>query len=538
MKTILCLFLAAAVPICAQTCNSSGTQLTAATCSQADVQACFSAATSTTTQINIPACSTGTAWTSQIGFTAPSGSASLSIIGAGSLTTTGGGDQTVIEDNDTTDTNSLLIVTTASSSSYLRIAGITFESGTGTQKSNGIVNISGDSQSVRIDHDHFNLTTGSGFDGDALRFDGWNYGVVDHAIFDGLNSGQNAITFWEPSYGGGSNAYGDGAWNAATSFGGSNFIFVENSTFNNILTANDCVQGGRYVMRFDTFNATAVQTHPTGSQGRGRGCRALEIYKNSFVQSNSTPIFNAFFMSSGSALVWGNSAPTGYETFISLHSMRRDNSTYTQTATPNGWGYCGTSFDGTGSAWDQNTSTTNGYACLDQPGRGQGDLLEGAFPTACDSTTGCSTYNGSWSSEALQPIYEWLDAWAAVPGYPYSLIDNYNSDVLVQNRDYYISSDAGSGTDCAGFTGATGVGCGPLASAPGTCAQGVGYWATDQGNWNQSGSGGQGELYICNSSNQFVESYEPYTYPHPLDTTGGTTAPTPSTMLLAFREKN
>ena len=30
---------------------------------------------------------------------------------------------------------------------------------------------------------------------------------------------------------------------------------------------------------------------------------------------------------------------------------------------------------------------------------------------------------------------------------------------------------------------------------PATCTTGVAYWATDQGNWNTSGSGGQGELF-------------------------------------------
>jgi hypothetical protein len=36
------------------------------------------------------------------------------------------------------------------------------------------------------------------------------------------------------------------------------------------------------------------------------------------------------------------------------------------------------------------TDTTKGYPCLDQPGRGQGDLITGGFPNKINSTTGTS----------------------------------------------------------------------------------------------------------------------------------------------------
>ena len=85
-------------------------------------------------------------------------------------------------------------------------------------------------------------------------------------------------------------------------------------------------------------------------------------------------------MSSGTGTVWGNTGNSVYGGFVTIHSMRINNATYTQTATPNGWGYCGTAFNGTGSAWDQNSSTVTGYACMDQPGQGVGDLLSGNFP--------------------------------------------------------------------------------------------------------------------------------------------------------------
>lgn len=66
------------------------------------------------------------------------------------------------------------------------------------------------------------------------------------------------------------------------------------------------------------------------------------------------------------------------------------------------------------------------------------------------------------------------------------------------------------------FNGVVGVGYGLLSSRPATCTKGVGYWATDQGGWNNSGSGGQGVFYKCTSTNTWSLYYTPYTYPHPL----------------------
>ena len=83
-------------------------------------------------------------------------------------------------------------------------------------------------------------------------------------------------------------------------------------------------------------------------------------------------------MGNGTALVWGNSWDQVYKNIYRFKVTRKNNATYNQTATPNGWGYAGTEFNGTGSMWDGGTAlgtdTLKGYPCLDQPGRGQGDL--------------------------------------------------------------------------------------------------------------------------------------------------------------------
>jgi hypothetical protein len=491
---------------------------TAASCNAADVQAAMSSAAAGDTVI-IPA---GTCtWTTQISWTPP---ANITLQGAGNQTTVGGGDATVIIDSYSSS-RPLLSITTGTAASTFRLSGITFQggsTGTGNDKYDGMVALFGSSLNIRVDHTHFNTTTYSpSTGGSELEFQGCVGGVTDHSIFDQSPGGtNNAVRLYN---GGTCNSdslgVGDQSWTMPTALGTSNFMFVENNIFNSG-SGNDCTKGGRYVWRFNTMNMTApapaVQTHPTGGGQRERGCRAIEIYENTATAQPGNYINAFFWISSGTGVVWGNTLPsssasggTGYRTVISAHNMRSDNSTYTQAPTPNGWGYCGTAFNGVGSAWDQNSSATTGYACLDQVGRGAGQLLINDFPNVVNSTTGTI----AWPHQALEPVYEWMDAYSPVPNNP-SGIWSQNGPDDTQNIDYYVGT-TNSGSPIS-FNGTTGVGAGTLASRPATCTTGVAYWATDQGSWNTSGSGPQGVLYRCSAPNTWTAYYTPYTYPHPL----------------------
>lgn len=168
----------------------------------------------------------------------------------------------------------------------------------------------------------------------------------------------------------------------------------------------------------------------------------------------------------------------------------------------------------TGSAWDGNTDAL-GYPAIDQPGRGQSDLLTGSFPDKINSTTGTI----AWPNQALEPIYIWKNVGSMAGG----LYTDNSGGRVVANRDYYPQASGIQTNATTPFDGTSGTGWGTLANRPTTCTTGVAYWATDQGSWNTSSSnpygvqqnGADGVLYKATATNTWTLYYTPYTYPHP-----------------------
>ncbi len=134
---------------------------------------------------------------------------------------------------------------------------------------------------------------------------------------------------------------------------------------------------------------------------------------------------------------------------------------------------------------------------LDQPGRGQCDLLAGNPPV--DKATG----QKAWPHQALEPIYGWLNRLNEK-----QVNVGSTFPTLKENRNYYNENKA--------FDGTAGIGVGSLANRPTTCVKGVAYWATDQGKWDRTHSGPDGQLYVATAKNTWTLYYTPYTYPHPL----------------------
>ena len=507
----------------------------AASCSAAHVQAAMDAATEDGAIVTIPACSGGSAshWTSRVYWNAPP---NASLIGAGSLTTTGGGDATVIIDDITTVTTSVLALYTHATGTF-RVAGITIYGGAGVIKETGMLVVAGSSQQVRIDHVHLStFAYDTPLNSKPVAISGVS-GVMDHCVID---LGEIATS----EFSGPAGDTGDAAWAADTAFGSSGFIFLEDNVVygnesraapNNWINGlSDCNGGGRFVVRYNTLYSVGSigQTHPTGGGGRGRGCRAHELYGNvvtaaaAFNPLTDTATYDFSWQSSGPALIWGNTSTAASRNFIYLAAMRKNSDTYAQSATPNGWGYCGTEFNGTGSAWDGNTpSAVYGYPCLDQPGRGKGDLLSGNFPSAVNTTTGTI----AWPNQALEPIREWLNTYTPAPDgtSAYYSIQAADATRIVENRDYYKYTGS--------FDGTVGIGSGARASRPATCTAGVAYWSTDQGgNWHTTNAtANDGTLDVCTATNTWTNaSYTPYTYPHPLNDAAGVAPSAPTNVRI------
>ena len=81
------------------------------------------------------------------------------------------------------------------------------------------------------------------------------------------------------------------------------------------------------------------------------------------------------------------------------------------------------------------------------------------------------------------------------------------NEFLLDDIDYFNEDES--------FDGSSGVGVGTaseMAAITGT-KQFVGFWVTDEGDWNTDGT--DGRLYIWDG-NSWEQYYEPYTYPHPL----------------------
>jgi len=234
----------------------------------------------------------------------------------------------------------------------------------------------------------------------------------------------------------------------------------------------------------------------------------------SFDPATDEPPFTFDFTTAGPVLYWGNHAEGVYKTIFYLNVVRQNDTPYTQIAPPDGWGHCGTEFNGTGSNWDGNVDPVKGYPCIDQPGRGQGDLLTGDFPSEVNSTTGAI----AWPNQKLEPIYEWLNKVSVVPGWGGGWFGNLSNGRILENRDVYFHHEntqcnAGAAS-CAG-----GVGVGKRSERPAGCTKGVAWWSTDQGgDWHtKNDTPNDGTLDVCSEANTWTDgAYTPYTYPHPL----------------------
>jgi hypothetical protein len=272
----------------------------------------------------------------------------------------------------------------------------------------------------------------------------------------------------------------------------------------------DCHTGGKFVIRYSTtLNGNVGQTHPTGHAGDDRGCRAFELYGITATNDHGSreQTFAFSYNNSGPQLVWGNNVGAGTYKNILYFNICRTGTSCGYSPPYGGWGVCGG-----GSSWDENASS-GGYACVDQPGRGQGDLLTGTFPNKINAARG----GPLWPRQQLEPVYEWLTTGNAGTGWGGSWLNNNAPTQIKQNRDFFLDHN-NTGCNPGAATCSTGVGVGTLSQRPANCSLDTAWWATDAGgDWNKTNNSvNDGALYQCTAPNSWTLYYTPYTYPHPL----------------------
>jgi len=472
--------------------------------------------------------------------------------------------------NGTADPNTghmpAMIVARLKPNQLFRLTGFTFKYGSvTTYAQNGGVHLMGTCPSARIDHCHFDQLYANPF----IMTRGQIYGVVDHCVFD---ERPRALTFQVYHDGWGGHTHGNGSWADNSYFGSEKFLFIEDNTFRNAngykSNGVDSYGGARYVARHNYLVDTPIGGHGTESSGRFRGVRAVEIYNNTFLWSLVDPRGQ---LRSGTMLqfdnVWtGREDPRSKSTRLTCYRQFRPfplwggangnnrldsndshglyasgkhtggNDSATLVVANAGWkdnqwvGYTVTnttqrlkskigavfhpssyvvantidtitfardeSFGGPNITFNSGDSYEiyKLVAALDQPGRGKGNLLADKDPIV----------TGSWPHQALEPVY----AWGNTYNNSRQLDLGSRYPTIQENRDFYNQKTP--------FDGTVGVGVGKLAERPKTCTPGVAYWATDQGEWDSTHDGPDGQLYVCSDPNTWTFYYKPYPYPHPL----------------------
>lgn len=209
--------------------------------------------------------------------------------------------------------------------------------------------------------------------------------------------------------------------------------------------------------------------------------RHYEIYKNSVSSSD----FYGIEIRGGTGYAWGN-------------TMSGNNSRYPMPYIKE---YCYMNSDG--NCCGSTRRGASSYPYRDQLGRGK--------------------------NQTLEPSYYWLNKIGSNI-VPFRTDNDWDATgYFDHNRDYYQQLTV-NGTEpgsAASFNGSSGVGVGTKAqmlAITGSKA-GVGFWVTDEADWDATNSGPDGQLYAWNGST-WVLKYTPYSYPHPLRT-GGAIVTTP-----------
>jgi hypothetical protein len=229
----------------------------------------------------------------------------------------------------------------------------------------------------------------------------------------------------------------------------------------------------------------------------------LEFYHNAFTNTPD-PAYRMGMIRAGTGMYFHNTSDGGH---YGVNGWTLDNPRTTENSIAGQlptFGFC------TGSSPIDGNTLGIGYPCRDQIGRGQ------------DSFLWAADFGSPYPTQLAAPVYIWdnedtstgleLEYEIQCPEGTMAQCDRQLLQI-VESRDYY--------TYRTSFNGTVGIGQGVIANRPATCTTGVGYWATNEGEWNANQPGNDGRLYICTATNTWSLRYGaktdglPYAYPHP-----------------------
>lgn len=319
-----------------------------------------------------------------------------------------------------------------------------------------------------------------------------SYGLIDHCNITGANGSNELIFGRGPT----------NSWQTPASTGGADNVFIEDCTFNGPGYVCDANSNARFVVRFCTITGRMkVDGHGVASNSPPRGVREMEVYDNTWTtDAPTTPIIE---IRGGTGYIFGNRLPNlvgGYGWFFLTD-----------------YGYTG--------AWPNfgnQYQTPVNYPVTDQIGVGQDPKVAASEPmylwdnlSAVKTDAGAATVDWPLTFKNIPTAAVTLyQSQIGDPTATYTL-----RDVIKADRDYFKQT---VGTT---FDGSSGVGVGTKAQMLAITGKkvGVGFWVTDEGEWNSLHNGPDGQLYVWNGTS-WVFKYKPYTYPNPMATGS---APTP-----------
>lgn len=360
------------------------------------------------------------------------------------------------------------------------------------------------------------------------------YGLIDHCTID---------IYTEQIF-----MYGKtDAWTTDSTMGTAQAVYFEDCHFTGSPDAyTDSNANGKMVFRNCLLDhLMKFDAHGVWSDTPAHSSRHIEVYNNHWTALGEgywTPIVE---LRGGTARIFNNTV---------------DDNTAGGRGVFKFWEY-GTIFNG--GSFGSVYQTPLNYPVLDQVGRGKNQQPEPAYVWGNRKAGGVVPFVWSWqevsgSSDSTIPngfpmTREALEYYRAnigaagtdaatdvvktignrqytLTGAPTSS-QPYHSlftmrDIIAQDRDYfaetYVGIDTDTGATSTGgvaiaFDGSTGVGIGTKAQmlAVKPKKNGVGFWVTDEGNWNSTlPTNTSGQLYTWNG-NTWVLTYTPYTYPYP-----------------------